>query len=237
MTDINIKKAIEIENTNFSEEIDYKKLEKLIKPLGFENCSTYFDRKRAHLFSQWKPQVYRIPIEDFASTVEKAVTNDEYGIYIPCGKGIHAYHGTDNIDYDLCENLGVRVIELNYAGGTIIGSADDLSIEIVFPKIMSMCHPVMINKLCELIGKYVPNTTHIGNDILVNGEKVSGSMTRDVGNSFIWAAQVTFGNYSEYIEKICQKPAIKKPAYIDSSLLTRDTLENELITWLQGDKL
>jgi hypothetical protein len=229
----NLEKAIEIEKTNFPNEIDYDKLAELIKPIGFDKLSTYFNTKREYLFSRWIPEVYRIPIEKFANVVESAVVNGNYGIYIPVSDGIHAYHGTDDIDYDLCKDLDVKVVELNYAGGTIIGSADDISIEVVFPKIMSMCHPVMIDKFCEIIGKYVPNTTRVGNDILVDGKKVSGSMTREVGDSFVWAAQITFGDYSEYIEKICQKPAIKKPAYIDSSLLTRDTLETEILAWLQ----
>jgi hypothetical protein len=41
--------------------------------------------------------------------------------------------------------------------------------------------------------------------------------------------------HSEYIEKICQKPAVKKPAYIDNNLLTRDQLEQEILAWLRKE--
>jgi hypothetical protein len=188
-------------------------------------------------FEDWKPEVYRIPIEQYADVVENAMLTGKYGIYISYGEGIHAYHGNQPIDYDLCKELDVRVVELNYAGGTIIGSADDLSIIIVFPETVGLTHEIVIEKFVEIISKYVPNTSYNGNDILVSGEKVSGSMMRGFNTTWIWAAQVTFSDYSEYIEKICQKPAIKKPTYIDNSLLTRDVLEADLVSWLQGDTL
>lgn len=188
-------------------------------------------------FEDWKPKVYRVPIEKYAEVTEDAILTGKYGIYISYGEGIHAYHGNQPIDYDLCNELDVRVVELNYAGGTIIGSADDLSIIIVFPDTVGLTHEIVIDKFVEVIGKYVSNVSYSGNDILVNGKKVSGSMMRRFNDTWIWAAQVTFGDYSEYIEKICQKPAIKKPAYIDSSLLTRDVLEGELVAWLQGNTL
>lgn len=183
-------------------------------------------------FNEWVPTIYRVPIEDYAKVTENAILTGQYGIYISYGEGIHAYHGSQPIDYALCEELGVRVVELNYAGGTIIGSADDLSIIMVFPESMGMEHEVIIGKIVEIISKYVPNTTIDRNDILVDGNKVSGSMTRTICGSFVWAAQISFRDYSDYIAKICNKPPVKKPSFIDSKLLTRDTLENEIIDWL-----
>ena len=178
-------------------------------------------------------EVFRVPIEDYAKVTEDAILTGKYGIYISYGEGIHAYHGSQPIDYELCEELGVRVVELNYAGGTIIGSADDLSIIMVFPEAMGMKHEDIIGKIVEIISKYVPNTTIDRNDILVNGDKVSGSMTRTICGSFVWAAQISFADYSDYIAKICNKPPVKKPSYIDSNLLTRDKLEGEILDWLK----
>ena len=186
-------------------------------------------------FNEWIPTVYRIPIEEYANIVEDAVLTAQHGIYISYGEGLHAYHGSQPIDRKLCENLGVRVVDLNYNGGTIIGSADDLSIIMVFPESIGMTHEMIIGKIVEIISKYVPNTTIDGNDILVNGNKVSGSMNRTLCGSFEWAAQISFKDYSEYIEKICDKPQIKKPSYIDNDLLTRDQLEAEILAWLRKE--
>ena len=184
-------------------------------------------------FNEWIPEVYRVPIDEYATITENAILTGKYGVYISYGEGIHTYHGNQPIDYDLCENLGVRVVELGYNGGTILGSADDLSIIIVAPVEVGLNHELIINKYFETISKYVPNTTVNGNDILVDGEKVCGSMERTIGVVYEWAAQVSFADYSEYIAQICNKPQIKKPAYIDSNLLTRDKLEEEILAWLQ----
>lgn len=230
---MSIEKAIEREQSLTASGVKQKDLLPHLKEFGFDHLSQYYDAKREHLFAKWIPEVYYIDIGVFAQVTEDAIQNGRYGIYIPTEDGVHAYHGTDDIDYALCESLGVRVVELNYAGGTIIGSAKDLSILVVFPKEIGMNHPTIINKFCETIGKYVPGVSRHGNDILVDGQKVSGSMTRYVGDSFVWAAQVSFADYSDIIAKVCNKKQIKKPAYIDSSLLTRDTLEEELIGWLQ----
>lgn len=230
---MNIEKAIEREQSLTASGVKQKDLFPHLKEFGFDHLSQYYDAKREHLFAKWIPEVYYVDIGEFAAVTEDAIKNGKYGIYIPSEDGIHAYHGTDDIDYALCESLGVRVVELNYAGGTIIGSAADLSILVVFHKEIGMNHPTVINKFCETISKYVPGVSRHGNDILVDGQKVSGSMTRYVGDSFVWAAQVSFADYSDIIAKVCNKKQIKKPAYIDSSLLTRDTLEEDLIAWLQ----
>lgn len=185
-------------------------------------------------FEDWKPEVYRIPIEKYAEVTENAFLTGKYGIYISYGEGIHAYHGNQSIDYDLCKNLNVRVVELGYNGGTILGSADDLSIIIIAPAEIGLNHEIIVNKYLEIISKYVPNTTVNGNDILVDSNKVCGSMNRTFNDIvYEWAAQVSFADYSEYITKICNKEQIKKPAYIDSNLLTRDKLEEEILAWLQ----
>lgn len=188
-------------------------------------------------FEDWKPEVYRVPIEKYAEVTENAMITNKYGIYILDADSLYVHHGNSPLDYELCEELGIKVNELKYAGGNIIGSGKDLTVHIIFPKTMGMTHEIIIEKIAKIIGKYVPNTTYDGNDILVDGEKVSGSAIRQICGSWVWMAQISFGEYSEYIKKLCQKPAIKKPAYINNTLLTRDVLKDELVTWLQGDAL
>lgn len=188
-------------------------------------------------FNTYKPEVYRVPITEYAEVVEDAVVNGKYGIYISYGEGIHAYHGNLDIDYDLCKELNVEVVELGYNGGTIIGSEKDLSIIIIFPKNVELTHEIIINKIVAIMSKHIDNVTVSGNDILIKGDKVSGSMMRHFFKTSLWAAQISFNDYSDYINKICNKTQIKKPSYVDSQLLSRDELEEEIVEWLQGDIL
>lgn len=184
-------------------------------------------------FEEWIPEVYYVPIEKYVEVTEDAILTGKYGIYILDADTLYVHHGNAPLDYELCEELDIKVNELKYAGGNIVGSGKDLTIHIVFPEAMGMTHEVVIQKITEIIGKYVPNTTYEKNDILVDGNKISGSAIRAVCGSWVWMAQVSFGDYSEYITKICQKPAIKKPVYIDNSLLNREQLEEEICLWLR----
>jgi lipoate-protein ligase A len=184
-------------------------------------------------FNEWIPEIYRVPIDEYDRVVENAVLTGQYGVYIPSGEKIHAYHGSYPIDRELCKELNVCVVDLGYNGGTLLGSHKDFTIIIVAPVDMGLNHELIINKYYEIISKYVPNTTIDRNDILIDGNKVCGSMERTIGVVYEWGAQVSFADYSEYISKICNKPQAKKPTYIDSNLLTRDKLEEEILAWLQ----
>lgn len=204
-----------------------------IATCGYDDLIEYFNDKRDYLFNQWTPEVIYIDVATLTTELEKAVREEKYGIYISVSDGLYAFHGTDEIDYELCEDLNICVAELYHQGGTIIGSNADLGIEIVAPMSIGLDNNYILSKFYEIISKYVDNVMIDGNDILVNGEKVMGSMRRNVGNVFVWAAQISFNDYSDIIAKICNKQSIKKPSYIDSEKLSREQLEKEVLVWLQ----
>ena len=233
---LNIERAVRLEkNYNLNDSDEYSRFVNVLRSLSIASFAEYVKAKRAYLRQMWIPEIYRVDISEYAAVTEDAIVNGNYGIYISYGEGIHAYHGNQPIDYDLCESLGVRVVELGYEGGTIIGSEADLSIILVAPVDIGYNHEMIIGKYLEVISKYVPGTTIDGNDILVDGNKVCGSMNRTVGNSYVWAAQVSFANYSEYIAQICTKPPVKTPSFINSEQLSRDTLESEILAWLRKE--
>lgn len=204
-----------------------------LTPFGYDNLTEYFHDKREYLFNQWIPEVIYIDVATLTTELEKAVREEKYGIYISVSDGLYAFHGSDVIDYDLCKELGVCVAELYHKGGTIIGSNADLGIEIVAPLSLNLDGDYIMNKFYEIISKRVDNATINGNDILVDGKKVMGSMRRNVGNAFVWAAQVSFADYTDIIKQVCNKEQIKEPSYIDNDKLSRNQLEEEVLKWLQ----
>lgn len=203
-----------------------------LKPYGYDTLKEYFNDKKEYLFNEWKPEVYYVDIKTLTTELEKAVQSEQYGIYISTTDGPYAFHGSDAIDYELCKQLGVCVAEVFHQGGTIIGDIEDLGIEIVAPISIGLESHQILNKFYELISRYEDNVIIDGNDILVNGEKVLGSMVRNVGNVFVWAAQISFGEHNELIEKICRKKSKKKPGRLRKGF-NRDTLEKEVLRWLQ----
>ena len=200
---------------------------------GYNDLQAYFVDKRMKMFNDWHPEVYYVDVKTLTTELENAIRNEKFGIYISTSDSLYAFHGSDPIDYELCDNLNVCVAELYHQGGTIIGSSADLGIEIVAPIDLGLDASFMLNKFYEIISKYIDNVTITGNDILVDGKKVMGSMRRNIGKTFIWAAQISFQDYTDIINKICTKQSQKTPSYIDSEYLTRDVLEMEVLKWLQ----
>lgn len=200
---------------------------------GYESLDEYFTEKREYLFGQWKPEVYYVDVNTLTTELETAVQNEKYGIYISTTNGLYAFHGSDEIDYELCKKLGVVVAEVFHRGGTIIGGVEDLGIEFVMPQSFGINTKFMLDKFYNIINKYETNVEVSGNDILVNGEKVLGSMTRHVGNAFVWAAQISFREHNSIIEKICVKKSTKKPGAINNEKLTKQELLGEVFKWLQ----
>lgn len=201
---------------------------------GYTNLTEFFIDKRDYLFNNWVPDIYPIDVRDITTELEQAIRNEKYGVYISKTDGLYAFHGTDEIDYERCKQLGVHVAELYHQGGTIIGGEKDLGIEIIAPNDIGLDAKFMLDKFSEIFRKYISEDVVIdGNDILINGKKVMGSMRRSVGKVFVWAAQVSFDDHSDIIAQICTKKSTKEPSYIDSSVLSRDLMEDEVITWLQ----
>lgn len=200
---------------------------------GYNSLTDYFSEKRDYMFSQWIPEVFYVDVKTLTTELEKAVHEEKYGIYISTANGLYAFHGSDEIDYALCEELGVCVAELYHIGGTIIGSNKDLGIEIVAPANLGLDTNFILQNILRILSKYIDGAIVSGNDILVNGKKIMGSMRRNVGNAFVWAAQFSFEDRSDIIKKICNKKSDKIPGYIDSTILTRDQLESEVVAWLQ----
>jgi lipoate-protein ligase A len=188
-------------------------------------------------FEDWKPEVYRVPIEKFSKAIEDAILYEKYGIYIPYGDTIWVHHGDGDIDYDVCKELNVYVIELGYHGGNTLCSNKDFPILIISPSVIGLTHEFIAGKICEILSKYISNVTIDNNDILVDGKKISGAMQKQVLKSSVWAAQFCFTDYSDIIEQVCLKPAVKKPGHIVSTLLTRDLLEKEILAWLRKEEI
>lgn len=200
---------------------------------GYEDLNEYFRDKKEYIFEQWKPEVYYVAVSTLTTTLEEAIRNKKYGVYISVHNGLYAFHGADDINYALCEELGVTVAELHHKGGTIIGSTEDLGIWICMPQSLRVSFSDMMNGFHKILSKYIDNIVIDGNDFLVDDQKIMGSMQRTIGDTYIWAAQFSFGEHDEIIQKICNKKSNKKAGKINKKKITKDKFEKEVLKWLR----
>lgn len=230
-----IIKAIEIEKKYLDQKLylNSKNISLLnqLSAAGYQNLNEYFYDKKEYLLSQWNLPVHYIEIAEIASLTSEAIKNNDYSIFIPYGEGIYAYHGSDKIDLNKCEELNVQIIDLNYQGGTIIGSEKDFSIMALIPLSIGINSQDILNAIKNILDKYLTNIEIQGNDILYQNKKILGSMSRHVNECFVWACQVSFEDYSDIIEKICNKKSLKQPSFIPQDLLTKNQFEKEVLSW------
>ena len=89
----------------------------------------------------------------------------------------------------------------------------------------------ILSKLKNIFGKYMEGVTVNGNDLLLNGEKICGSIMYHKNGMNCFACHFSFKDNTELIEKICNiSGSIKVPTAIDG--LTVPMFKKELREWL-----
>lgn len=229
----NLKKAMQVEQQLRNENnYNVRTLAPLVKEFGYNTAKEYLEERNAYLFQNWKPEVIRPEIKEIGILCQNAVKNEECKIIIPEENGIRVWEGDEKVDHDLCKELGIQIENVGAGGGTIIGSEKDFSMMLIMPNEIRLTLEDILNKFVEIISKHIPNVIWIGNDILVDDKKVCGTTYRILDNVAVFTCQVSFEDYTEYIEKICTKKSTKVPSHIDPSILSKDKFEEEVLNWL-----
>ncbi len=204
-----------------------------IKPFGYNTLESYIQDKKTYIFNTWQPEVYYVDVSTLTTTLQNAIKNKQYGIFISTSDNSYAFHGNDEIDYELCEKLNVTPVELYYQGGTIIGGPNDFGIWIFTPTELQFTFYDFITGFYNILSKYISGIVINKNDFLLDNKKIMGSMSRATLNGYIWAAQFSFTDQTQLIEKLCNKKSDKVPGYIENSKLTKEQFKIEVLKWLQ----
>jgi hypothetical protein len=204
-----------------------------LSTVGYTSLDTYFKDKTEYLVRTSNPTIYEPVMLGIEDAVEASVKTKEVSVYIPTASDVFAWHGSETIDYDLCKSLGVTVYEMRYLGGTIISGPEDFSIAVIIDENTDVTSDYFMNRFYSYFRQYFSNVVLNNNDILINDKKILGSMTRRANGMFIFATQVSFVDRTNLINQICPPDSGKIPGCIDNSILTKEMLKNEVLSWLQ----
>lgn len=203
-----------------------------LAPFGYTDLNNYFADKRDYQLRQCIVEVHETTMDDIENRVETAVIGKTPSIWIPTADSVFVWHGNEPIDAELCTELGVHIYNMNYIGGTIVSGPEDLSFAIIIPESIDIGTSYILEKIKMIMSEYLDDVVIDGNDILVNGMKVLGSMNRRVNGVYVFACQISYADRTEYIKQLCSKQSVKTPGFIDSDLLPKETLKNEVLGWL-----
>ncbi len=204
-----------------------------LTPYGYAELEDYFADKRDYRLRHCGVAVQETTMAGIAGRVEAAVQSGTPSLWIPTAESVFVWHGSDALDRELCAELFVRVYDMNYIGGTIVSGPEDLSFALIVPEGIDISTSYMLSKIKGIMDGYLGDVVIDGNDILVGGKKVLGSMNRRVNGVYVFACQISYADRSEYISRLCTKPVVKTPGCVDGARLPKSVLKNEVIACLQ----
>jgi lipoate-protein ligase A len=191
-------------------------------------------------FKNWKPSVFELTEEN--STIEyynSIFSEEKEGLYFPTSSIPYVFQGIEELDLEQCKDLGIKVFDLGYTGGTLVGEEEDLPFLIAVPKEVSMTNNNCLEAIKHILSKYFLVTSLIihNNDILLKSKKVFGGFSQSTENMFYFGGQFSFKEHEEAISKLCNKPTDKVPGHINPEYLLKSQLKEDLIAWIVNKKV
>ncbi len=228
-----IEKAIAAEQEYLQKRLNGEDVALDLSEYGYENLDDYFTAKKEYQLKHCGLELHEPTMDTVMSEFIEAVKQQKPSIWIPTADSVFVWHGNDAIDEELCARLGVKIYQMpNFIGGNIISGADDFSMTVCIPSEIDITTEYMLEKLKAIMDKYLDGVEIDGNDFMWNGRKIMGVMNLRTNGMYLFATHVSYVDYTDYINQICQKPAEKTPGFIDKTLMPRDVLQREVLEWL-----
>lgn len=203
-----------------------------VKEYGFESIKEYSEAKRDYEFSQIKFEVVETVPERYIEDLFANITKQN-NVLLLCdvNETVIAHGNNTEFNTEYCNECGYKIFPLYAGGGTIVFTNGDLAVGIMLKQNKIFGRDYLLKSVARIISKYTDKTVEVtGNDILVGGEKISGSTTYEKNDMFAVIFNLSFSDKSEIINNVCLKHSEKHPGYID--FMTREDFKREVIEWL-----
>ena len=203
-----------------------------VKQCGFDSLTDYFKAKIEHTFNSLKFSfVEKKPSECIDYFFTMMNTKDTGVVFIDSDETFVFSGESKPYNAEFCEANNIPIYPLYTKGGAIVSTEGDFSIGICFPEYVGVDVFFILSHLKNIFSKYMDGVTVNGNDLLVNGEKICGSIMYHQNGMKCFACHFSFKDNYELINKICNiSGSIKTPTYISG--LTVASFKEELRKWL-----
>lgn len=165
-------------------------------------------------------------------TIQDFIQNKKYGFaYCVHNEKSIFIAQPDAVDRDLCANLGYNVLETMHTGGVVVVSEGDVSV-IHFGEIGDK---TMHNFAAYLVEQYKQrglNATFDGNDVLIDGYKISGLSATPYGHIQYSTIHIGVNTNLDDIKAICTKPMAKIPKGLAEYGITTSEVEQMFLDFV-----
>ena len=235
----NIEKAIQIEQLYCINSINNPSLSllELLKDCNYSTLSDFQSDKVEYYTQKIKfNQINLMTAKQLEKNIPNIIKNQELILIKLEDNKINITHGyNDNtlIESKLQQYPEINLLKSPCAGGTIIIGPEDSFIFFTAKDISAKkLSKFFLKKFKTLLDEYFDDVTIQNNDILINNEKVIGIVSEDIKNHcsyFCFFA--SFQDRKELINNLISKNG-KNPGYINSSILSKEVFEKEVLSWL-----
>lgn len=203
-----------------------------VKEYGFESLADYFKAKTEYTFNKLPFSfVEKKPSECIDYFFTMMNTKDTGVVFIDSDETFVFSGESKPYNAEFCEANNIPIYPLYAKGGAIVSTEGDFSIGICFPEYVGVDVFFILDKLKGIFSKYMSEVKVNNNDLLLNGNKICGSIMYHQNGMKCFACHFSFKDNAELIEKICNiSGSIKTPTVING--LTVPQFKEELRGWL-----
>lgn len=173
---------------------------------------------------------------EMVAAIQEALKERKTGVWfvneiadgvLNCNQGARRY------DADYCDENDIPVLKLNVGGGSIVKGSEDFMMAIACQRRFRVTVAGILENIRNVLQNHTDRAVTVnGNDILVDGVKVSGTASWVNADTIMIGSYFSFSDKSALIREICPLPRTGKvPGYID--FVTREEFKKAIASWLQ----
>lgn len=205
----------------------------VLKEYGFGSLGEYFAAKNERIFNTLEFSFIKKNPSECIDYFFKMMNEKETGVVFIDSDRTFVFSGESkpyNANY--CEENNIPIYPLYTKGGAIVSTEGDFSIGICYPEYIAADVTFILLKLRDIFSKYMSGVMVNGNDLLLDGKKICGSIMYQKNGMRCFACHFSFKDNSELIENICNiSGSIKIPTAVRD--LTVDEFKSEVCEWLR----
>lgn len=131
-----------------------------------------------------------------------------------------------DVNFDYCKENDIQVIDIGHRGGTLVLTDSAIGFAHIGKDFGNRFSNLIVANLVVFLNSKGLNAKFDGNDILVDGYKVSSMGKAIVKDKTYFTLQISMHNDIDLIRKICLKPMIKPPKGLSDFGLDREEIVN-----------
>lgn len=171
--------------------------------------------------------------KEWIPEVEKHIRGGIHKIgYVIIETPVAIVHKANQVDEEVCKELGYEVVESYNNGGTILANKGD----IIFSHLYTHDNG-WVKHFAEYFVEWLKarglNAVYENNDILIDGYKVCGTCVTRYGRIDFSSAIIGVNTNLEHIKAICKKPMEKIPKGLSEYGITTDEVERMFLEFCE----